>query len=192
MIYRINPARAPPVSSTPPLILRIEPSLVSSGDHWISCWTSKAEPTTERVTEPSGRGLSPSGPRDVGYRAQLPGEWAYQCSTDNLACAMFLQALWGNRHCCMAVPLRPTRHNPKGYCTVPRSMLAMFHLNAHSSVETPFGVSLQWCAGLFYIFRCVLILQESLPTAIGGWKNLRRLDLANNRLEDIPHEVNHR
>lgn len=33
------------------------------------------------------------------------------------------------------------------------------------------------------------ILQEALPAAIGGWNKLRRLDLANNKLKEIPHEV---
>lgn len=33
------------------------------------------------------------------------------------------------------------------------------------------------------------IPQETLPAAIGGWKKLRRLDLANNNLQEIPHEV---
>ncbi len=34
-------------------------------------------------------------------------------------------------------------------------------------------------------------MQEKLPTAVGGWKSLQRLDLAGNRLEEIPVEVRH-
>lgn len=35
----------------------------------------------------------------------------------------------------------------------------------------------------------LVTLQETLPAAMGEWKNLRRLDLADNHLEEIPLEV---
>ncbi|CAN0418699.1 unnamed protein product, partial [Ectocarpus sp. 13 AM-2016] len=34
-----------------------------------------------------------------------------------------------------------------------------------------------------------MLVNESLPKEIGGLKKLRRLDLASNRLEEIPDEV---
>lgn len=43
----------------------------------------------------------------------------------------------------------------------------------------------------FKLFRR-LKMQEELPTEVAGWTNLRRLDLAENKLEEIPQEVRYR
>lgn len=165
----------PPTAISMPHFSLTEPYLLPSGNNWVGYWTSEAKSTRQRFANASEWGLSPPRPRGAGHRTKLLGAYHVAHSTS-------VRLIRGNqRRADASMCLYPTD------CSTPVAAIGIVLASAGFERFLLYKPSHRWHD--IPILSRASMPQETLPAAIGGWKNLRRLDLANNKLKEIPHEV---